>query len=735
MQSTAEADVNAAGLSPRMVTVFNAMVAGIFVSTAAGRCIFANEAAARLLGAPSTESAIRTWHELIEGGAARDAHGTMLAPDDLPAAQVARGAEFAERVLLLRARDGVERWLSVRALPLSEARAPRDYIVTGLLDVSSQQRTAHERNQLFELSRDLIAVVALDGSLRRVSASFARILGHDPSTLVGRNAIDFVHPDDVEAATAFGRAIRAGEAIDRGVLRWRHADGSYRWIEWMATAGPDATAYTIGRDVSERVAAEAAQAARLRQQEALAEIARLATVEGDLTALLDRTCQIVAVALGVELCTVVELEDDGAWLRVIAGHHPDPAILALKGQIVQQRAGSPAGRAIDTDQPVAIEDVSVVPRLSLTPVHAALGIKGTLCAPVAGVDGPFGAMAALSTRPRRFTDDEIAFLRVVAGIAGATIERVRRAKELADSERRYRSIVDTAAEGIWTIDADGRTTFVNPKMAALLGYTPEAMIGRSLLEFMDAPAQALLAGQQTRRERGISDTYELPLRRKDGTELWTAVTAAPQFDEQGRYRGALAMLTDITARRDAERFRHDALHDSLTDLPNRVLFADRLAHALDLARRRGERCALLQIDLDGFKPVNDTYGHRAGDRALQEIARRLRAALRESDTAARIGGDEFAVVLPAASRQSATAVARKLAAAIANPIAIGNGELRLGASIGVAIYPDNGLAPAALTEAADAAMYTAKRQQRGVAAASTPAAGARLLRFPRSQAE
>jgi diguanylate cyclase (GGDEF)-like protein/PAS domain S-box-containing protein len=735
MQPTADVGTSAAGINPSLVTIFNSMMAGVLVSTPDGRPAFANAAAARLLGASSPGQAPALWTELISTGAARDAHGATLGPSDMPTVRVAEGAESAETTMLLRAADGVERWLSVRALPLPDAREPREFIVTGLLDVSSQQRTAQERDRFFDLSLDLIAVTAFDGRLLRASASFALILGYDPDTLAGRNVIEFVHPDDLAAAHAVGDAVRAGTAVHGATSRWRQADGSYRWIEWTAVAGPDETAYNIGRDVSERIAADAAQAARLRQQEALTEIARLATVEGDLTALLDRTCQIVAVALNVELCTVVELEENGEWLRVVAGHHADPSIMALRGQIVQPRAGAPAGRAIDTDQPVAMDDVSVIDGLALTPVHAALGIKGTLCAPVGGVEGPFGALSALSTRPRRYTDDEIAFLRVVAGIAGATIERVRRAKELADSERRYRTIVHTAAEGIWTVDAEGLTTFVNPKMAAMLGYAPEELIGRSLLDFMNERARAMIAGQQSRRAQGISDTYELPLLRRDGSELWTAVTATPQFDDEGHYCGALAMLTDITVRRDAERFKHGALHDSLTDLPNRVLFADRLAHALDIARRRGERCALLQIDLDGFKPVNDTYGHRAGDRALQEVARRLRASLRDSDTAARIGGDEFAVVLPAASRQSATAVARKLATAIAAPVTVGGGELRLGASIGVAVYPENGLTAVALSEAADAAMYAAKRERRGIAAAGTRAADTRVLRFPHRKAE
>jgi diguanylate cyclase (GGDEF)-like protein len=171
---------------------------------------------------------------------------------------------------------------------------------------------------------------------------------------------------------------------------------------------------------------------------------------------------------------------------------------------------------------------------------------------------------------------------------------------------------------------------------------------------------------------------------------------------------------DITERKRAEvALAHQALHDALTGLPNRVLLGDRLQQAILSADREKRALALLVMDLDRFKEVNDTLGHHAGDRLLQEIARRLRGALRASDTVARLGGDEFAVVLPGSSDATDTAV--KLVQALEAPFELEGHTLALGASVGIALYPQHGETVESLLRSADVAMYTAKRARSGVA--------------------
>jgi diguanylate cyclase (GGDEF)-like protein len=169
-------------------------------------------------------------------------------------------------------------------------------------------------------------------------------------------------------------------------------------------------------------------------------------------------------------------------------------------------------------------------------------------------------------------------------------------------------------------------------------------------------------------------------------------------------------------RHQAEKeLRHRALHDSLTGMPNRALLLDRLRRSLFVCRETGKPLALFLIDLDGFKEVNDRYGQEAGDEVLREVARRLQEALRDSDTVARLGGDEFAVLLPSTQEAGATVVAGKIVSALHTPFVVEGATVEIAGSIGIALYPDHGEESSMLLQAADAAMYVAKRRKSGYA--------------------
>src|SRR5437660_3532830 len=172
------------------------------------------------------------------------------------------------------------------------------------------------------------------------------------------------------------------------------------------------------------------------------------------------------------------------------------------------------------------------------------------------------------------------------------------------------------------------------------------MLWKPVLTFMDADAQALFAVNGDQRQSAHQAEHEFRFRRKDGSELWVLLEASPDRDEAGNYVGSLAMVTDVTERRRAQKaLEYQALHDALTGLPNRVQLADRLRHALESARAANEQVAVLILDLDHFKEVNETFGHQAGDRLLEQVGPRLRSELRTEDMVARLGGDEFAVLL------------------------------------------------------------------------------------------
>jgi diguanylate cyclase (GGDEF)-like protein/PAS domain S-box-containing protein len=293
---------------------------------------------------------------------------------------------------------------------------------------------------------------------------------------------------------------------------------------------------------------------------------------------------------------------------------------------------------------------------------------------------------------------------------------------LERSEERFRRIVHCADEGIWEVDALGYTTFVNPKMAALLGYPIEDMLEQPLARFMDEEGKAILERTIARRQQGVVERNELKFIRKSGADMWASVATNPIFDATGRYLGALALVSDITQQRaSAERIWHQANYDELTGLPNRYMFMDRLRHEIRKADRTAAFLALLFIDLDHFKEVNDRLGHAMGDALLAEAARRIGACVRSTDTLARLGGDEFTVILSGLDRVgSVDRIAQSIIATLAQPFKLGEESAEISASVGIALYPPDARELGDLLARADQAMYASKKAGRNRFSYFTP---------------
>jgi diguanylate cyclase (GGDEF)-like protein/PAS domain S-box-containing protein len=263
---------------------------------------------------------------------------------------------------------------------------------------------------------------------------------------------------------------------------------------------------------------------------------------------------------------------------------------------------------------------------------------------------------------------------------------------------------EDAGEAVLMTDGE-RPTYWNKAFEALTGYT------RDDLERAPAMSLLLLGDGQP-----VTADGDMPLhanvRKRDGNLVEVDVARTPASASDGDRR--VWLLRDASARRRTEaELRERALHDPLTGLPNRALFNDRLSSAIAAAQRNDTPLSLLMLDLDAFKAVNDTRGHRAGDMVLVEIATRLSGTLRESDTAARLGGDEFVLMLPATPLLGAIETSRALVDFIVAPIAIDGKALTVGASIGIAVFPNHGRDAQVLLAAADSAMYEAKRSGGG----------------------
>jgi diguanylate cyclase (GGDEF)-like protein/PAS domain S-box-containing protein len=285
---------------------------------------------------------------------------------------------------------------------------------------------------------------------------------------------------------------------------------------------------------------------------------------------------------------------------------------------------------------------------------------------------------------------------------------------LERSEERFRRIVHCADEGIWEIDALGFITFVNPKMALLLGCEIEDMLEQPIARFMDEEGHARFESHDVRRAHPQGERAELKFIRCDGLDLWTSTATTPIIDAAGNYTGALGLVTDITRQRaSAERIWHQANYDELTGLPNRHMFRDRLRHEMHKADRGATFLALLFIDLDRFKEVNDRLGHAMGDALLAAAARRIKACVRASDTLARLGGDEFTVALTGLGRvASVDRIAQNIVDTLARPFDLGGEQGEVSASIGIALYPTDARELEPLLTCADQAMYASKNAGR-----------------------
>ena len=289
---------------------------------------------------------------------------------------------------------------------------------------------------------------------------------------------------------------------------------------------------------------------------------------------------------------------------------------------------------------------------------------------------------------------------------------VLRTAELGASESRLQRVIHTVPDVIMVVADDGVITFASPSVLDVLAHEADELVGRRLADLC-APADRAAVLKFVAGAEATARTLraEVRLRHRDGSWRFMELAGASGSDSA---KDIVLTTRDITDRKKLEaQLRHQAFHDDLTALPNRALFADRLQHALLRAHRSGDTIAVLFIDLDDFKGVNDTLGHESGDALLQRVAARLASALREGDTIARLGGDEFAVLLEGGDDSEAEQLAERLSGSLRLPFVIGERRLHVTASIGLSFLDGPEKSAQELMRNADIAMYDAKRGGKG----------------------
>lgn len=291
-------------------------------------------------------------------------------------------------------------------------------------------------------------------------------------------------------------------------------------------------------------------------------------------------------------------------------------------------------------------------------------------------------------------------------------ERKQAERQLRESERRFRDFAEAAGEYVWELDVDGRFTYLSRRLEQVLGYTPESLYGRRPADLMPAGEHERMREWYSALLRGGEPFRNVEHRSlaRNGSQVWQLISGVPIFDAEGKLTGYRGTALDITERKQAEaRITELATRDPLTGLPNRLLLGDRLAQSIGAAQRSGELLAVMFVDLDHFKSINDSLGHDVGDQLLKEVAKRIGGVLRKGDTLSRLGGDEFIIVLAGLkSAEDAAQVARKIIAALGQRCEIARHVLSAACSIGIAVYPTDGTEPGMLMRHADTAMYVAK---------------------------
>jgi len=295
------------------------------------------------------------------------------------------------------------------------------------------------------------------------------------------------------------------------------------------------------------------------------------------------------------------------------------------------------------------------------------------------------------------------------GVSRDITERKQAEEALQGSEERYRALVENINDVFYALDTQGNITYVSPVVERFTLYKVSDLIGKPFIPLIYPDDLPALLDSFNRLVSGHLEPWEFRILDKDGRVIWVRTSSRPQYQD-GDTVGITALMTDITERKQMEqKLEEMATHDFLTGLPNRVLLLDRFNIAAALAHRNKARLAVMSLDLDRFKTINDTLGHDAGDQVLKAVSQRLSGIIRASDTLARVGGDEFILVMMETNLVGdATSIAQKILDSFAEPLSIDGRQLHLTTSIGIAIYPEDTEDMETLTKKSDAAMYYSK---------------------------
>ncbi|HPW22570.1 MAG TPA: PAS domain S-box protein [Smithellaceae bacterium] len=546
------------------------------------------------------------------------------------------------------------------------------------------QKSEDYFREITENSSDVIIITESNGNIKYCSRSVERYLGYKPEELTGKNAFNFIYADDLpRAANDYSKAIQTKDTAIPNEFRVVHKDGSVRLFEGLGKNlldNPSVAGFIMNiRDVTERkqleIQKEAAQKSLRESEEKYRTILEKMEeglfeldLKGNITFVNDAECRKLGYS---------REELTGMNYRQFQDENTAKKTRQIFSEVYKK------------EEPIQLLDVEIIRKN---------GSK---------------AFNEISVSLLKDKEGKATGFR---GISRDVTVRRQMEEMIRQSEEKYRTIINEVDEWYFEIDLAGNVIFVNDAIVRSVGYPPERLIGLNYKSFTskERSGEVFKIFRQVYETREPTKNFPYEFVLTDGKITFFELSVFPKLDDQGKVVGFRGVGHDVTERkRTEEQLNYIATHDLLTGLPNRMLLMDRLKMATAQAKRNDQKLALMMLDLDNFKNVNDSLGHMVGDKLLKEISLRLTGRLRQNDTICRLGGDEFIILLPAIERvEDAVEVAKIILESFEQSFICNDHLINSSISIGIAIYPDDAQDIDVLMKNADMAMYYVKAHGR-----------------------
>ena len=572
---------------------------------------------------------------------------------------------------------------------------------------------------------DLMFEVDIDGRFYDYHAHRSDLLAVPPEAITGKTLAEVMPP---EVAGIGMQALR--EASKKGWSGGQQYElqlpqGTF-WFE-LSVAKKHADAahgeryIVLAHDITARKSAEAKVQRLTKLYAALSQCNQAIVRCTEEAELFPQICKDAVVFGGLKMVWIGMVDRADGLLKPIAAF--GAGIEYLDGIVISIEDSQPAGRgptgtSVRENRPVWCQDFAHDP--STAPWHergAKFGWAASASLPLHRKGKVVGALVLYSGEINAFDEAEQNLLVEMAMDISFALDRFADAAQrnkLENSLSMLSFAVEQSPSSIVITDLDANIVYANAAFSKQTGYAMHEVVGKKTsIMSSGKTSQQTYDDLWGHLKQGKTWKGELINRHKDGREYVESVMISPVRDHSGKVTNYLEIKEDVTEKKEAEeRIKQLAHFDQLTGLPNRTLLQDHFRYALSLAQRRGEYLTVMFLDLDHFKNINDTLGHTLGDELLMEVSRRLKSVLREEDTVSRLGGDEFIFILPGTNEHGASHVAEKLLNVFSESYLIGQQELLLTSSIGIAIYPEDGRDMETLSKNADAAMYQVKQSGR-----------------------